>query len=30
LEDLNAEVGINDAWETIREIIKISAEESIG
>jgi 50S ribosomal subunit-associated GTPase HflX len=30
LEDLDAEVEINCAWETIRENIKISAEESIG
>jgi hypothetical protein len=30
LEDLNAEVEINSAWETIREIIKISAKESLG
>jgi hypothetical protein len=28
LEDLNAEVEINSAWETIRENIKISAKES--
>jgi hypothetical protein len=30
LEDLNAEVEINSAWETIRENIKISAKESLG
>jgi hypothetical protein len=30
LEDLDAEVEINIIWETIREIIKISAEESLG
>jgi hypothetical protein len=30
LEDLDAEVEINSAWETIREIIKISAKESLG
>jgi hypothetical protein len=30
LEDLNAEVDINSAWETIRENIKISAKESPG
>jgi hypothetical protein len=30
LEDLNAEVEINSAWETIREYIKISAKESLG
>jgi hypothetical protein len=29
LEDLNAGVEINSAWETIRENIKISAKESI-
>jgi hypothetical protein len=28
LEDLDAEVEINSAWETIRENIKISAKES--
>jgi hypothetical protein len=28
LEDLDAEVEINSAWETIRENIKISARES--
>jgi hypothetical protein len=30
LEDLEAEVEINSAWETIRETIKISAKESLG
>jgi hypothetical protein len=30
LEDLNAEVGINSAWETNRQNIKISAKESLG
>jgi hypothetical protein len=30
LEDLNAEVEINSAWEMIRENIEISAEESLG
>jgi hypothetical protein len=30
LEDLNADVEINSAWETIRENIKISAKESLG
>jgi hypothetical protein len=30
LEDLDAEVEINRAWETIRENIKISAKESLG
>jgi hypothetical protein len=30
LEDLDAEVDINSAWETIRENIKISAKESLG
>jgi hypothetical protein len=30
LEDLDAEVEINSAWETIRENIKISARESLG
>jgi hypothetical protein len=30
LEDLDAEVEINSAWETIRENIKISAKESVG
>jgi hypothetical protein len=29
-EDLDAEVEINSAWETIRENIKISAKESLG
>jgi hypothetical protein len=30
LEDLDAEVEINSAWKTIRENIKISAQESLG
>jgi hypothetical protein len=30
LEDLDAEVEINSAWETTRENIKISAKESLG
>jgi hypothetical protein len=30
LEDLDAEVEINSAWETVRENSKISAKESIG
>jgi hypothetical protein len=30
LENLDAEVEINSAWETIRENIKISAEKSLG
>jgi hypothetical protein len=30
LEDLDSEVEINSAWETMREIIKISAKESLG
>jgi hypothetical protein len=30
LEDLDAEVEINSAWETIRENIQISAKESLG
>jgi hypothetical protein len=30
LEDLDAEVEINSAWETIRENIKMSAKESLG
>jgi hypothetical protein len=30
LEDLDAEVEINSAWETIRENIKIAAKESLG
>jgi hypothetical protein len=30
LENLNAEVDINRAWEIIRENIKISAKESLG
>jgi hypothetical protein len=30
LEDLDAEVEVNSAWETIRENIEISAEESLG
>jgi hypothetical protein len=29
-EDLDAEVEINSAWETIRENIKLSAKESLG
>jgi hypothetical protein len=29
-EDLDAELEINSAWETIRENIKISAKESLG
>jgi hypothetical protein len=29
LEDLDTEVESNSAWETIREIIKISAKESL-
>jgi hypothetical protein len=29
-EDLDTEVEINSAWETIRENIKISAKESLG
>jgi hypothetical protein len=29
-EDLDAEVEINSAWETIRDNIKISAKESLG
>jgi hypothetical protein len=29
LEDMNAEVEVNSAWETIRENIKISAKERI-
>jgi hypothetical protein len=29
LEDLDAEVEINSAWETIRENVKISAKESL-
>jgi hypothetical protein len=29
-EDLDAEVDINSAWETIRENINISAKESLG
>jgi hypothetical protein len=29
LDDLDAEVEINSAWETIRENIKISAKESL-
>jgi hypothetical protein len=29
LEDLDTEVEINSAWETIRENIKISAKESL-
>jgi hypothetical protein len=30
LEDLDAEVEIDSAWETIRENIKILAKESLG
>jgi hypothetical protein len=30
LEDLDTEVEINSAWETVRENIKISAKESLG
>jgi hypothetical protein len=30
LEDLDTQVKINSAWETIRENIKISAKESLG
>jgi hypothetical protein len=30
LENLDAQVDINRAWETIREHIKISAKESLG
>jgi hypothetical protein len=30
LEDLDTEVEINSAWETIRDNIKISAKESLG
>jgi hypothetical protein len=30
LEDLDTQVEINSAWETIRENIKISAKESLG
>jgi hypothetical protein len=30
LEDLDAEVEINSAWETIRENIRISAKENLG
>jgi hypothetical protein len=30
LEDLDAEVEINSAWEIIREIIKMTAKESLG
>jgi hypothetical protein len=30
LEDLDAEVEINSAWEMIRENIKISAKENLG
>jgi hypothetical protein len=30
LEDLDTDVEINTAWETIRENIKISAKESLG
>jgi hypothetical protein len=30
LEDLDTEVEINSAWETIRENIQISAKDSLG
>jgi hypothetical protein len=30
LEDLDAKVKINSAWEMIRENMKISAKESLG
>jgi hypothetical protein len=30
LEDLDAEVEVNTAWESIRENINISAKESLG
>jgi hypothetical protein len=30
LKDLDSEVDINSAWETIRNNIKISAKESLG
>jgi hypothetical protein len=30
MEDLDAEIEINNAWETIRENIEISAKESLG
>jgi hypothetical protein len=30
LEDLDAEVDINSAWETVGENIRISAKESLG
>jgi hypothetical protein len=30
LEDLDAEVGVNSAWETIRENIKIPAKKSLN
>jgi hypothetical protein len=30
LEDLDAEVEINSAWETIRDNITISGKESLG
>jgi hypothetical protein len=30
LENLDTEVDVNKAWETIRENIKISAKESLG
>jgi hypothetical protein len=30
LEDFGSEMGINNAWETIRENTKISAIESLG
>jgi hypothetical protein len=30
LEDVDAEVEVNSAWEMIRDNIKISAKESLG
>jgi hypothetical protein len=30
LEDLDAEVEINSAWQTIRENIQMSAKDSLG
>jgi hypothetical protein len=30
LENLDSEVDVNKAWETVRENIKISARESLG
>jgi hypothetical protein len=30
LEELDTEVDVNKAWQTIRENIKISAKESLG